>query len=781
MLESFQRLQKETGSATGAFKSMIGSLSGAGGLGIVISIVSSLLIVFGDKLFAAKKTTEELKEETKGLTQSLEEEITAYSKLTTHATEREIQLQKELDLRKALGVVNGEVAKSEIEVEQKSQAVRDQRAKSIKDQIDLINEVNKAFTRTDDDFETRSRTEYDKAQSAHDRAIDYINKYAGLVPSAIIDQVKDEVKKLETTGGTFADFAASTNKKLNTELTKINNESEVAAQQQATVFRNRQSDLRKQLIEENKSLNKQLRENQIDNDKSLIGDQILFIKTKNDLDRQAALHAIDVAELEARKTGALPGNEGLFASERNKINASFDEQYLKEKREFYIKVQREQEQYQLSILQTQAEFAKRQLGIDIDTTTDTLAERQALSEKERVLAIDQLTLKYNELYRKASLGEADMNQVISDYATERVLVENETNRKILKAQEDFYTEQKKNLEDDLKLQLDTNRANGVLQSKLAIDRQKRAEAEAEVQNARNEQSSLFGNPNATKEDFDKNLQRIADAQNKLKDINKEIKKDHLDLAHAIESAYLSITQSIVNALETVYAAQQKQLDNDISIQERRVAAATVLAERGNTESLRIEQERLDALDKQKAQSVKKQIELNALLGLSNSALAISTALEGVLKAASNTTEGGAISYIAAIAAGFAAVVGLYASVRTLSESQKGFKKGGYTGDGDANQTAGVVHRGEFVMSKEVTSRNRPLLELIQSGKPILNFSGQNDGFASKKELQALGTKMDRLIEVTSADKYHSEVGITDGKIYHVVERQKSTEQRKWKP
>lgn len=53
MLESFQRLQKETGSTGEALKAMASGLTGAGGIGLAVGVVSSLLVVFGDKLFSA--------------------------------------------------------------------------------------------------------------------------------------------------------------------------------------------------------------------------------------------------------------------------------------------------------------------------------------------------------------------------------------------------------------------------------------------------------------------------------------------------------------------------------------------------------------------------------------------------------------------------------------------------------------------------------------------------------------------------------------------------------
>jgi hypothetical protein len=59
MLESFQRLKASTGSAGSALKAMGSSLVGAGGLGIAVSVVSTLLILFGDKLFKSGTAAED--------------------------------------------------------------------------------------------------------------------------------------------------------------------------------------------------------------------------------------------------------------------------------------------------------------------------------------------------------------------------------------------------------------------------------------------------------------------------------------------------------------------------------------------------------------------------------------------------------------------------------------------------------------------------------------------------------------------------------------------------
>jgi hypothetical protein len=47
MLESFQRLQKESGSSSEALKAMVAGLTGPAGLGVALGVVSSLLVVYG--------------------------------------------------------------------------------------------------------------------------------------------------------------------------------------------------------------------------------------------------------------------------------------------------------------------------------------------------------------------------------------------------------------------------------------------------------------------------------------------------------------------------------------------------------------------------------------------------------------------------------------------------------------------------------------------------------------------------------------------------------------
>lgn len=72
--------------------------------------------------------------------------------------------------------------------------------------------------------------------------------------------------------------------------------------------------------------------------------------------------------------------------------------------------------------------------------------------------------------------------------------------------------------------------------------------------------------------------------------------------------------------------------------------------------------------------------------------------------------------------GAAAIVGGTALLAAFALI-KGFKTGGYTGNGGTSDVAGVVHGKEFVVNAEGTRRNRALLEAINSGERVSTGGG----------------------------------------------------------
>lgn len=71
LLESFQRLKAETGSSGAALKALGGSLIGAGGIGLALSIVSSAIVIFQNGIAGFNKKSKEAKEAADELAKSI--------------------------------------------------------------------------------------------------------------------------------------------------------------------------------------------------------------------------------------------------------------------------------------------------------------------------------------------------------------------------------------------------------------------------------------------------------------------------------------------------------------------------------------------------------------------------------------------------------------------------------------------------------------------------------------------------------------------------------------
>ena len=73
LTEQFGYLKDKTGSAKGALQAMIKDLKGFGGITLAISVATTAMLLFGDKLFATKDKTKALKEEQEKLTKALKD------------------------------------------------------------------------------------------------------------------------------------------------------------------------------------------------------------------------------------------------------------------------------------------------------------------------------------------------------------------------------------------------------------------------------------------------------------------------------------------------------------------------------------------------------------------------------------------------------------------------------------------------------------------------------------------------------------------------------------
>ena len=169
---------------------------------------------------------------------------------------------------------------------------------------------------------------------------------------------------------------------------------------------------------------------------------------------------------------------------------------------------------------------------------------------------------------------------------------------------------------------------------------------------------------------------------------------------------------VVNATsvaQQILSIEQEKTDRLIELQQQRVDAA-----KDNSKvSLKIEEDRLNALLERRQKYERAQRAIDAAVIVANQAVAISGAIRAITDAGGNPVliAANAIAIAASIAAAIAAVRSGFGDV--------GFKEGGYTGDGDPNQESTAVgrrpykyHKGEFVMDADLTADHRDLFEGI---------------------------------------------------------------------
>lgn len=255
------------------------------------------------------------------------------------------------------------------------------------------------------------------------------------------------------------------------------------------------------------------------------------------------------------------------------------------------------------------------------------------------------------------------------------------------------------------------------------------------------------------------------------------KKERLEALREYSDYFNQIVQMALSAWSQVVAAQQQALQQEISIRQERVNMALQIADRGNVEALKKEQ---DALNESYAQQRRYAQQQQAI----NAAMTISNALVAVAKAAGQTGVGA----IAAVPAVLAALIAGYGVATSMSRSQVQsagqFYTGGYTGDGGKYEPAGQVHRGEFVFDKETTSKYRPMFEAIHRGQPVMMESrpkhyGSGSGYATQKEMSVLGKKLDGVIGAISGLSFKAENRVDGAGVNQIVQAQMRIKQRQW--
>lgn len=300
------------------------------------------------------------------------------------------------------------------------------------------------------------------------------------------------------------------------------------------------------------------------------------------------------------------------------------------------------------------------------------------------------------------------------------------------------------------------------------------------------------NPAASTADKTASTATLSAASNQVNTLNDTVSKLQISLNETNDQAaklqkqqivsqiddYQTLVTSVVSAYDAINEAKQKSLDVEISIREQQLQQANVLAARGNTSALKQQQELLDKAEQQKELAAKREIEVNEALTVSNSILTIAKA----------AVEGGAGAAFTIAAAVIALGVGI-AEATSLAKQSGGsgtFAEGGFTGHGGKYETAGTVHKGEFVFNQEKTAKYLPMFEAIHKGyDPIMYLKPHQDSESAKRsnmsdgDIKLLAAEMKRNTAAVENNKTEVHAQFNEHGIALITTRFQAAERRRF--
>jgi hypothetical protein len=200
-------------------------------------------------------------------------------------------------------------------------------------------------------------------------------------------------------------------------------------------------------------------------------------------------------------------------------------------------------------------------------------------------------------------------------------------------------------------------------------------------------------------------------------------------AETIET-FSAVTQELGKELERRGEKEQVALDGAIKKNQQAIETQERLAANGAENELAVSQARAEKLELQKQESAERQAKIQEAVILTEAYL---NSLNARMAGADTATE--------AAQAPFQAATDIVLA-KAIAKTIASFADGGYTGDGGKYEEAGTVHKGEFVIDKETTSK------LGLQGDSMKDFKSKMSGdmFAPKYMFNDTARRMNTSIE-----------------------------------
>lgn len=220
-------------------------------------------------------------------------------------------------------------------------------------------------------------------------------------------------------------------------------------------------------------------------------------------------------------------------------------------------------------------------------------------------------------------------------------------------------------------------------------------------------------------------------------------------AKAIQGALEQVTQAVSSAV----AERIRLLDEEINKRNDNIEnleddldREIRLAELGKAANVRNLQEQIaaekaerDKAEQQKKEAAKAQFALDTALQTSN----LITAISSLYSSLSGIGFGAGVALATALSA---VLIGSFVASKAQAASVSGFKKGGYTGDGNPNIIAGPAHKGEFYFDAD-TTRELGLNKAsnVDEGKAILANHFSDSDIPNSKNIKKANKRINKAL------------------------------------
>jgi hypothetical protein len=434
-------------------------------------------------------------------------------------------------------------------------------------------------------------------------------------------------------------------------------------------------------------------------------------------------------------------------TELNKALADFNKKVLDAREKLnddLRKLQAQSTEDTLSLIQD--EFERRKQLIDFNQQQELSEQQEFTNDRLATLDLDRLLIG-EETYQRVKAGIIE----VGEQNSLNILARFAAQRKDLAA--DIFKQSLDAIGSGLNIGLifrDENLANEVrdasnrfLQGKIKYEAfqkeltaiQKREEGirrDAVLSNQRSELAELDRHIalilDKTSQEFKDLTQRRNDLRTKIaqgekedavkdaEDENTDPNKKKVETLNDYVVAVGQLADSVIQFWQAANEAESAALDRSISLQEKRVTAAQRIAERGNAQYLKAEEDRLKELTIKRENAARRELAINAALQASQLLVGITGAISKIATPGIGIAESiGAFAVIvSSLAAGYGLVKSLQGSQPRLAKGDPYVKRNGHPSGVDT--IPAWLNEGEAVIPTETNKKYHPAIRAIYDEK-----------------------------------------------------------------